>query len=111
MAKFPLYFLIILLFAASAYALEFPKLTNYVTDNANVIDDSYESEINSKLSKIELNTTVEIAVVTVESLQGSDIETFAVELFKKAGIGKKDINNGLLILVAPNEHKYRIEVG
>jgi len=54
---------------------------------------------------------VQIAVVTIESLEGKEIDTYAVELFEKAGIGKKEKDNGLLILVAKNEGSYWFEVG
>ncbi len=52
-----------------------------------------------------------MAVLTVENLQGLDRETYAVEIFEEWGIGKKDKDNGLLILVALEEREYRIEVG
>src|SRR3989338_530960 len=95
----------------SAAAVTYPKLTDFVTDNANIIDPEYEQQILNLAKAIEQNTTAEIAVVTVSSLEGLPIETYAVELFKQAGIGKKDLDNGLLILIAPNEREYRIEVG
>ena len=81
----------------------YPNLRNFVTDNANIIDDASEAQLISLAQQIEQTTTVEIAIVTVNSLENLDIETYAVELFEKAGIGKKDIDNGLLILIAPNE--------
>lgn len=93
--------------AMSAY----PELKDFVTDEANIIDEQYESAILAVTKHVEQNTTAEIAVVTVNSLEGMDIETYANELFEQAGIGKRDVDNGLLILVAPNERKFRIEVG
>jgi uncharacterized protein len=53
----------------------------------------------------------QIAVVTISSLEGSDIESYAAELLKKWGIGYKSTNRGVLILVAVQDHRYRIEVG
>ncbi len=76
-----------------------------------MIDPAYESKITELAKKIEGATTVEIAVVTVESLEGESKEMYAVKLFEQAGIGKKDKDNGLLILVAKQERKYRFEVG
>src|SRR5262249_12642103 len=52
-----------------------------------------------------------IAVATVPTLEGDTVESYSVELFKRWGVGKKGKDNGVLILVAPSEHKTRIEVG
>src|SRR3989344_239769 len=109
--KFALLFGVFSILLFSASAITYPKLSDFVTDNANIIDPAYEQQILELAKAIEQNTTAEIAVVTVTSLEGLPIETYAVELFKQAGIGKKDLNNGLLILIAPNEREYRIEVG
>ncbi len=92
-------------------AVDYPQLAGFVTDDADMIDPVYESKITELAKKIEGATTVEIAVVTVESLEGESKETYAVKLFEQAGIGKKDKDNGLLILVAKQERKYRFEVG
>jgi uncharacterized protein len=104
--------LLILLSALPAVAaVDYPQLTGFVTDDADMIDPVYESKITELAKKIEGATTVEIAVVTVESLEGESKEVYAVKLFEQAGIGKKDKDNGLLILVAKQERKYRFEVG
>ncbi|KAF5411655.1 MAG: TPM domain-containing protein [Euryarchaeota archaeon] len=104
--------LLILLSALPAVAaVDYPQLTGFVTDDADMIDAVYESKITELAKKIEGATTVEIAVVTVESLEGESKEIYAVKLFEQAGIGKKDKDNGLLILVAKQERKYRFEVG
>ena len=104
--------LLILLSALSVVAaVDYPQLTGFVTDDADMIDAVYESKITKLAEKIEGATTVEIAVVTVESLEGESKEMYAVKLFERAGIGKKDKDNGLLILVAKQERKYRFEVG
>ena len=91
--------------------VSYPQLTEFVTDNANMIDSSYEVQISALAEQIEQKTTVEIAVVTVESLEGESREVYAVNLFNQAGIGKKDKGNGLLILVAKQEREYRFEIG
>jgi len=99
------------LIVSAVSAVNYPEVTDFVIDNAGIIDDSYEARIMELAKEIEKQTTVEVAVVTIKTLEGMDIETYAVELFEKAGIGKKDLDNGLLILIAPNEQRYRIEVG
>ena len=104
--------LLILLSALPAVAaVDYPQLTGFITDDADMIDPVYETKITELAKKIEGATTVEIAVVTVESLEGESKEVYAVKLFEQAGIGKKDKDNGLLILVAKQERKYRFEVG
>jgi len=105
------FLLIFLILVSTAQAVDFPKAENFVTDTADMISPEYESMINNLAMKLERNTTAELAVFTVESLEGLTVEQYAVELFEQVGIGKKDLNNGLLILVAEQERKMRIEVG
>jgi len=101
-----------MLLLPTASAVSYPQLHgNVVTDNANIIDQSYEEKITQLAQEIEKESTVEIVVVTIESLEGESMEMYAVELFKKAGIGKKDKDNGLLILVAKEEREAEFEVG
>ncbi len=103
--------IIFMLFLPLASAVNYPQLRGFVTDNANMIDPVYEEKITQLAQKMETETSVEIAVVTIESLEGESKEMYAVNLFKQAGIGKKDKDNGLLILVAKKEREYRFEVG
>ncbi len=103
--------MIFMLFLPLASAVNYPQIKGFVTDNANMIDPVYEEKITQLAQKIEKESTVEIAVVTIESLEGESKEMYAVNLFKQAGIGKKDKDNGLLILVAKKEREYRFEVG
>ncbi len=53
----------------------------------------------------------QLVVVTIPSLHGQDIATFGVDLGRRWGVGRKDIDDGVLLIVAPNERKARIEVG
>lgn len=85
--------------------------SGYVNDYANIISDATEAQINQELQQFEASTTIEVVVATVNSLDGDDISPFANTLFREWGIGKKDTNNGVLLLIAPNERKLRIEVG
>jgi uncharacterized protein len=85
--------------------------SSYVSDFANVITDDVQTEIESRLSAFSASTTGEIAVVTVESLDGDDIESYATTLFREWGIGDANDDTGILMLVAPNEREVRIEVG
>ncbi|MCG3205626.1 MAG: hypothetical protein KCHDKBKB_02348 [Elusimicrobia bacterium] len=84
---------------------------SYVTDQANIIDVNKRTQLESLLNRFETLSSVQIAVVTVYSLDGSDINEYANRLFKQWGIGHKGKDNGVLFLIAPNERKTRIEVG
>ena len=69
------------------------------------------SDIEAKSKDLEDKSGIQLVVATVKSLQGGDIETYANELFRSWKLGQAQENNGVLLLVAPVEHKVRIEVG
>jgi uncharacterized protein len=92
-------------------ALNFPALTGRVVDQANVMTAESRGDIEAKLQALEDKSGIQLVVATVPSLQGSDIETYANELFRFWKLGEAQKNNGVLLLVAPAEHKVRIEVG
>jgi uncharacterized protein len=94
-----------------AFALDFPPLTGRVVDQANVMSAESKSDIETKLKALEDKSGIQLVVATVKSLQGGDIETYANGLFRFWKIGQAQKNNGVLLLVAPAEHKVRIEVG
>jgi uncharacterized protein len=97
--------------ASSAAAGFPPKPQRYVNDYAAVLDDGARDGLESAVRALERETSVELAVVTVASLDGLTVEDYATRLFELWGIGKKGKDNGLLVLVAPAERKLRIEVG
>ncbi len=99
------------LFATLAFALDFPALTGRVVDQANILPFQTRMQIETKLAALEDKSGIQLVVATVPSLQGSDIETFSVDLARSWKLGEAKKNNGLLLLVAPNERKVRIEVG
>ena len=88
-----------------------PATNIYVQDLANVISPEVEAQILQLGSLLDQKTTAQVAVVTVDSLQNMAIEEYATALFRSWGIGSKAKNNGVLILIAPNERQSRIEVG
>ena len=104
-------FQILVLLTALAAAQNFPKPTGRVNDFANVIDAAVEADIDRQLDQLEQKTTSEIAVATVESLNGMSVEEYANRLFKQWGVGQAKQDNGVLVVVAPNEREMRIEVG
>jgi uncharacterized protein len=94
-----------------AFALDYPPLTGRVVDQADVINAQSRGALETKLKELEDKSSIQLVVATVKSLQGSDIETYANGLFRFWKLGQAQKNNGVLLLVAPAEHKVRIEVG
>ena len=85
--------------------------TGYVTDLAGVIGAEKTTRLEALCTELEQKTGAQLAIVTVRSLDGQSVEYYAVDLFRQLGIGSKKDNRGILLLVAPNDRKYRIEVG
>lgn len=108
--KFKIIFILLLILPVIS-AVNLPVLNDFVTDQANIITPEYEQQITDLAKQIEQDTTVEVAVVTVQSLEGLTKEEYSAQLFEKYKIGKADVDNGLLILVAMDERTYRVEVG
>jgi uncharacterized protein len=85
--------------------------TDYINDFAHVLDADTIAQLDNICQQIDQKAHAQIAVVTINSLDGSDIESYAVDLYKKWGIGSKATDHGVLLLFAIQDHKYRIEVG
>lgn len=102
---------LILLVCASHAAPDFPPLTGRVVDTAGLLDAGTEASLTEKLDALEQQTTDQVVVVTLPSLQGETIETFGFQLGRHWGIGQKEKNNGAILIVAVKERKVRIEVG
>jgi uncharacterized protein len=102
-----------LILASSTFAAEpkYPVLTGRVVDDANVLSASTLTELTDMLAAHERATGQQVVVVTLDSLQGFTIEDFGYQLGRHWGIGQKGSNTGALLIVAPKEHKVRIEVG
>jgi uncharacterized protein len=98
-------------FVTAALALDFPQLTGRVVDQAGVMTPESRTAVEAKLKDLEDKSGIQLVVATVKSLQGGDIETYANQLFRTWKLGEAQKNNGVLLLVAPAEHKVRIEVG
>jgi uncharacterized protein len=96
---------------ALGLAFSFPPLTGRVVDQAGIMTAQSRSELEAKLKNLEDKSGIQVVVATVKSLEGSDIETYANQLIRNWRLGEAKKNNGVLLFVAPNEHKVRIEVG
>lgn len=99
--------------AAVAFAADIviPSLTGRVVDQAGILSSSEESSLSNKLAALEKKTTIQLVVVTLKSLQSRTVEEWGLALGRGWGIGQVGKNNGVLLVVAPNERELRIEVG
>jgi len=90
---------------------EMPALQSWVNDYANLLSSSSKSMLEARLAQLEKDTTAEVAVATINTIEGKNIDDYATTLFNKWGLGKKDKNNGVLFLIVLGDRKTRIEVG
>lgn len=110
--KHSLFFFCLVLLSFSLWAaITFPQLTGRVVDNAHIISPGDKDWLTQLLKQHEDATTNQIVVVTLQTLEGYSIEEYGYQLGRHWGIGQKAVNNGVLLIVAPNERKVRIEVG
>lgn len=105
--------LLIVLSAIPAFATEFPKPKDnfFVNDYADVIDQSDEEELINIGKSLYKQTTAQVVVVTVDSLDGAEIGDYALHLGREWGVGSKEKNNGVVILLSVSERKVTIQVG
>ena len=92
-------------------APQFPALTGRVVDDAALLSAATRAQLTQLSEQHERTTSNQLVVVTVKSLQGFPIEDYGYQLGRHWGIGQKGQNNGVLLIVAPNEREVRIEVG
>ncbi len=100
-----------LLAAGAAFAIDYPQPDGMVTDLAELIPPDIEETLEQKLVAYKAQTTIEIAVVTVPTLQGADPCAYAQELWNQWGVGNAQDNNGVMLLAAPSESKNCIATG
>ena len=105
-------FLAFLVLLTPAWAApKFPALTGRVVDDAGILSSGTKAGLTEKLAALEQKTSRQLVVVTLPSLQGYEISDYGYQLGRAWGIGQAKLNNGILFIVAPNEHRVRIEVG
>lgn len=109
--RFFLLLLLCLHVTKAALAVSYPSPQGYVSDYTNTLSGEFKTNLEINLKEFNQKTTDEIAVVLINSLEGDTIENYTVRLFEQWKIGKKDKDNGILLLIAKNDRKLRIEVG
>lgn len=112
-AQFKL-FLTILFFIFSTLSIaepQFPPLTGRVVDTADMFEAGEQQQLDAQLTAFENASGIQLVVVTLPDLQGYAIEEYGNQLFRHWGIGQRDKNNGVLLMVAKAERQVRIEVG
>jgi uncharacterized protein len=90
---------------------DFPALTGRVVDQANLLGPADEQRLSALSQAVQREVGAQYVVVTLTSLQGRSIEDYGVQLGRTWGIGSRARNDGILLIVAPNERRVRIEVG
>lgn len=106
-----LFFVLLLPISAPAEKVEELKPQGYVDDFASLLDPQTAAQITALCAEVDQKTQAQIAVVTIRSLDGVPIEDFANRLARSWGVGYKGDNRGVLVLLARDDRKYRIEVG
>lgn len=106
-----LFLTVITIFSFANATPKFPALTGMVVDNANMISTVDKLQLTNMLKKENKETSNEVVVLTINSLEGNSIEEYGVELGRHWGIGKKKNNNGVILIVSKRDRKVRIEVG
>jgi uncharacterized protein len=104
--------LVLLLLAPAALAAKaVPFLAGRVNDGAGIVPQPVRERIESKLEDLEKRTGAQVAVLTVDTLEGDPIEDYAVRVFQTWKLGRQGVNDGALLVVARQERRMRIEVG
>ncbi len=105
--------LVLCAISASLFALDLKKLKpqGYVSDFAHVLSADSREQLEAYCGRLERLTGVQMALVTLPSLEGEQIEEVSNDLFRQWGVGKKGKDEGIMLLLAVQEHRDRIEVG
>ncbi len=97
--------------AAKAEPMPARKLTGRVVDAADILSREFEDQLSSQLEQFEKDTRVQLVVATTPNLEGENVAVYTRKLGNAWGVGNETRDDGLILLVAPNERKTRIEVG
>src|SRR6185369_3242469 len=104
-------FVVVLSYVSFAQPVSQLKPTDYVNDFAHVLNPETTAKISNIAKQLDTKANAQVALVTINTLEGRDIESYSVDLFKQWGIGRKGTDRGVLILYVIQDHRARIEVG
>ncbi|MCK5913518.1 MAG: TPM domain-containing protein, partial [Desulfuromusa sp.] len=111
MAKWLGSILILMLLCSPAAALNIPKATGYVNDNAGILSPTVKLKLEQFLQNFEESDSTQITLLTIPTLDGEALDNYSLKVFEAWKLGQKGKDNGALLLVAKAERKIRIEVG
>lgn len=94
-----------------AWGREVPAFQGYVNDYANLISPGARQQLTELLSAFDQSDSTQVAILTIDSLEGEDLEGFSIRVVDQWKVGQQGKDNGVLLLVAKQERKIRIEVG
>lgn len=106
-----LIFMLVALTAGTSFAFDVPQHNGFVNDYANKLTADQLSSLNAKVQSVNTKTANEIGVMIIPSLNGESIDDVAHQTFNKWGVGKANLDNGVLLVIAVNDRKMRIETG
>lgn len=107
-----IFFIILLILSPLlAHALDVPPLRAHINDYAGILSHEAAQKLESELTEFEKTDSTQIAVLTIPTLEGENLEDFSIRVAEAWKIGQKGSDNGAILLVVKNEHKIRIEVG
>lgn len=95
----------------SIFGLSVPSLTSPIVDNANLISDGVEQNINNQLEELSNSTGIQLAVLTIPTLEGEVLESYSMKVAETWKLGSAEKDTGVLLLIALEERSIRIEVG
>lgn len=105
------FFVFLILFCRNFFALEIPALTSPVVDNAKIMSEAKRQELEQFLLAFDKNSSAQIAVLTIPSLKDESLEGYSIKVAREWGLGNAEDSKGVLLLIAFNEKKIRIEIG
>lgn len=109
--KFLCFLLVLGFFVLPAFSLDVPKLETPIMDKADVINSSDERDLNQKLTNLSNETGIQVAVLTISSLEGEALESYSMKVVEDWKLGQKGVDNGVLLLVSIGDRELRIETG
>ncbi len=98
-------------FSATSFALDVPALRGHVNDYAGLLSPQTVQDLETALTAFERSDSTQIVILTIPTLEGESLDEFSIKVAEAWRIGQKKIDNGVILLVAKQEHKVRIEVG